>query len=75
MSEQLHEDVVDLQMRLAFQEQTIEELDLVVTKQQKQIDHLVHVIDELKQRVERQELKSEEAEEPFDPMLERPPHY
>ncbi len=75
MTNELHDDVVDLQTRLAFQEQTIEVLDSTIIDQQKQIDALVRELNELKTRVERQEQQGDDEAAPFDPSAERPPHY
>ena len=36
----MHEDIVDLQTRMAFQDGVIEQLNQVVTDQQQQIDRL-----------------------------------
>ncbi|MEL7449313.1 MAG: SlyX family protein [Pseudomonadota bacterium] len=63
--------LIDLETRLAFQEDTITTLDDVVTRQQQQIDDLVQQIAILKDRVERREGASEAATD----IDERPPHY
>ncbi len=63
--------LIDLETRLAFQEDATTTLDDVVTRQQRQIDDLVQQIAILTERVERREGASEAASD----IDERPPHY
>lgn len=63
--------LIDLETRLAFQEDTIATLDDVVTRQQRQIDKMLQQIAILKERVERREGADESASD----VDERPPHY
>jgi SlyX protein len=62
--------LVELQTQLAFQEDTLQALDDVVTSQQQSIDRLM----QLQRRLERQlaELAGTDESAPAD---ERPPHY
>lgn len=48
----MNDDIVDLQTRLAFQDGLLEELNDVVTSQQKQIDRLENLIAGLKAQIE-----------------------
>ena len=63
--------LIDLETRLAFQEDAIATLDEVVTRQQRQLDVMLQQIDLLKERLERGEGASESAAD----IDERPPHY
>ena len=63
--------VIELETRLSFQEDTIHELNEVVTRQQNQIDVLQEQVGELKKRVQSvstSNIKDEGEETP-------PPHY
>ena len=63
-------DRVDaLEMRLTFQDETIETLNQTITAQWKQIDALTRQLTELKER-----LQDAESSAP-GPVNERPPHY
>lgn len=67
----MNESIVDLQTRLAFQDGLLEELNQVVTDQQKQIDRLVLSIAALKAQLEslqHTQLMRQSDEPP-------PPHY
>lgn len=63
--------LIDLETRMAFQEDTIATLDEVVTRQQRQLDDMNRKIAVLTDRVERREGASEVE----DPGNDRPPHY
>ncbi len=67
----MDDPIIDLQSRLAFQEQTIQELNEVITDQQQQLDQLREELRILEQRIvslaETQPVSSEK-EPP-------PPHY
>ena len=58
-----------LEMRLTFQDETIEALNQTITAQWKQIDALTRQLTELKER-----LQDAESSAP-GPVNERPPHY
>jgi len=65
----LSERVDALEMRIAYQDDTIETLNQTITAQWKQIDALTRKISELGER-----LQQAEANAP-GPANERPPHY
>ena len=70
MAENDLSDRIDaLESRLAYQEQTIEQLNDTITAQWKQIDALTRQMTALKER-----LQEAEADRPA-PANERPPHY
>ncbi|MDH5190180.1 MAG: SlyX family protein [Gammaproteobacteria bacterium] len=63
--------VIELETRLSFQEDTIHQLNEVITRQQNQIDLLQEQVDDLKKRVQTVQtsnIKDESEETP-------PPHY
>jgi SlyX protein len=66
---QLSERVDALESRLAYQDQTIEQLNETITAQWKQIDALTRQLAALTER-----LQEAEASAPA-PANERPPHY
>lgn len=65
----LGERIDALEMRLTFQDVTIETLNQTITEQWKQIDALTRQLAELKERL--QDAESSVA----GPVNERPPHY
>jgi SlyX protein len=65
----LGERIDALEMRLSFQDETIETLNQTITAQWKQIDALTRQVAELKER-----LQDAEGHAP-GPVSERPPHY
>jgi uncharacterized coiled-coil protein SlyX len=65
----LSERIDALEMRLTFQDETIETLNRTITDQWKQIDALTRQLSELKDR-----LQDAESHAP-GPVNERPPHY
>jgi SlyX protein len=65
----LSERIDTLEMRLAYQDVTIETLNQTITAQWKQIDALTRQLAELKDR-----LQDAESNAP-GPVNERPPHY
>jgi uncharacterized coiled-coil protein SlyX len=65
----LNERIDALEMRLTFQDETIETLNQTITDQWKQIDALTRQLAELKDRL--QDAESTAA----GPVNERPPHY
>ena len=58
-----------LEMRLTFQDETIETLNRTITDQWKQIDALTRQLAELKERLQDAESSAS------GPVNERPPHY
>lgn len=67
----MKEELVELQTQMSFQEDTVAQLNDVVTRQQKQIDELMLAIEQLKKQLESmvtEQLESQEEEAP-------PPHY
>ncbi|WP_417549135.1 SlyX family protein [Methylophaga sp.] len=67
----MHEDIVDLQTRMSFQDGVIEQLNQVVTDQQQQIDRLERRMEKLLGQVEALQADQliQQADEP------PPPHY
>ena len=65
----LGERIDALEIRLSFQDETIEALNQTITAQWKQIDALARQVAELKER-----LQDAEGSAP-GPVNERPPHY
>ena len=65
----LSERIDALEMRLTFQDETIETLNQTITAQWKQIDALTRKIADIGER-----LQEAEANAP-GPVNERPPHY
>ncbi len=63
-------DIIELQTRLAWQEDTLAALSEVVARQDQQISHLQQQVQALQNR-----LGAGEAGEPADRANERPPHY
>ena len=68
--QELQAQLVELQTQLAFQEDTLQALDRVVTAQQQQMDKLLGINSRLEQQVS--ELAGWVDEQRED---ERPPHY
>ncbi|KGM07292.1 hypothetical protein LP43_0902 [Methylophaga thiooxydans] len=66
----MNDDIVDLQTRLAFQDGLLEELNQVVTDQQKQIDRLELMLAALKAQLETVQHTQMIAQSD-----EPPPHY
>ncbi|MBA2402234.1 MAG: SlyX family protein [Bradyrhizobium sp.] len=65
----LNERIDALEMRLTFQDETIETLNQTMTEQWKQIDALTRQLAELKDRLQDAESNAGSA------INERPPHY
>lgn len=73
MNEAIHElrvQMVELQTQLAFQEDTLQALDRIVTAQQQQLDKVLRINSRLEQQVS--DLSSWVDEQRAD---ERPPHF
>ena len=71
ISEQFQDQLIELQSQLAFQEDTIQALNEVVTGQQQQIDRLQALSDLFKSQLERA-MSALEGGEVID---QPPPHY
>ena len=69
MSDALSGRIDALEMRLTFQDETIETLNQTMTEQWKQIDALTRQLAELKERLQDAESGA------TSPVNERPPHY
>jgi SlyX protein len=65
----LGERIDALEVRLSFQDETIETLNQTITAQWKQIDALTRQVAELKERLQDAEGNAS------GPVNERPPHY
>lgn len=68
MSE-INERLDALETRLAYQDETIEQLNQTITAQWKQIDALTRQVTQLSERVQEAETRAP------GPANERPPHY
>lgn len=73
MTEQIQEQLIDIETKLQFQEDTIQQLDKVIVQQQT-------AIKELSRRLELMEKKAQELNAPTDASShsdhdEKPPHY
>ncbi|MEJ1339789.1 MAG: SlyX family protein [Candidatus Sedimenticola sp. (ex Thyasira tokunagai)] len=66
----VQDDIIDLQTRLAFQEDALQELTLTTTHQQNLIDMLQRKVLNLEEQ-----LRSLEPQEGMGTINERPPHY
>ncbi|MET0106446.1 MAG: SlyX family protein [Sedimenticola sp.] len=67
----MNEELIDLQTRVAFQDDAIQELTLTVTRQQNQISELQTALQQLRQQVKNltpSQVASPDEETP-------PPHY
>ncbi len=67
----MEKDIIDLQSKLAFQDETINELNVVITNQQNQLDQLREEIRLLNLRIASVAQASTASEEKEPP----PPHY
>mgnify|MGYP000379595204 FL=1 len=67
----MDDDIVDLQMKLAFQEDLLEQLNQVVTNQQQQITNLELALETMKVQVNTMQTGTQEAGQ----QHELPPHY
>lgn len=67
----IEERLVDIEIKLAYQEETIRELNSVVCEQQKQIDQLESVCKTFAGRIR----DLSEVLEGRLPLNEKPPHY
>lgn len=71
MSEALKASITDLQMRIAYQDETIEQINAVVVRHEQEIQHLQTELAELRRHV--QELR--DAQPAAGQGMEKPPHY
>ena len=67
----IEDRLVDIEIKLSYQEDTIRELNSVVCEQQKQIDQLESICKVLASRIK----ELSEALEGKPPLNEKPPHY
>jgi SlyX protein len=67
----MEERVVELETRLAFQEDAIHHLNQTVAEQQRHIDALLETVEQLKQRLQSLSPSPLEGDQPEPP----PPHY
>jgi len=66
--------VDEVEIRLAFQEDTIEALNKIVAEQDKRIQRLEEGIRQLYKEVQEHRNQDDDIQ-PFDPANEVPPHY
>ena len=64
--------LVDIETKIAFQEDTIQELNKIVYQQQQKIDQLECLFKQLKERVKTETDTARAASDPSDDI---PPHY
>lgn len=70
------EDRIDeLEIKLAFQDDTIEALNNVITEQDKRIQLLEEAVRRLYQEIKEKDESHNSGIEDFDPAREIPPHY
>ena len=69
----LEDDVIELQTRIAFQEDTLSELNQVIARQDRQISELQRGLKALTKKFDDSQYEREQAD--FAPADERPPHY
>ena len=67
----MQDSIDDLQMKLAFQEDLLEQLNQVVTDQQKQITNLELALESMKVQVNTMQTSTQESGQ----QHELPPHY
>ena len=68
----MNERITELEIKVAYQEDTIQQLDRVVCKQQDQLDLLKEQVKQLTQSAQQTEGGSKNISSAFD---EIPPHY
>ncbi|WP_105243727.1 SlyX family protein [Psychrobacter sp. Marseille-P5312] len=73
MQDDLQAQVIDLQTSLAHLEVTVERLNDVITRQDRDIHTLQRQLQLIYKQIENQD--SENGIAPFDVMADRPPHY
>lgn len=68
-----NEELMELQVKVAFQEETIDALNTVLTRQQNQLDRLQQELQMLRDRYE--QLATEQSAPVAESVSEKPPHY
>jgi SlyX protein len=66
-------DIIDLQTRIAYQEDMLAELNQIVTRQDAEILTLKQQVRQLAKRLD--DFLTNPGQEMVDPGAERPPHY
>lgn len=69
MSTEMQEKLIDLEMRLSFQEETIDQLNDAILHQNKTIEKLTRSLGLLSQKLENIDVESGDISD------QRPPHY
>ena len=69
MSTEMQEKLIDLEMRLSFQEETIDQLNDTILHQNKTIEKLTRSLGLLSQKLENIDVESGDISD------QRPPHY
>lgn len=72
MTDHITSQIIEIETKLAFQEQTIEQLNEVIIQQQKLIETLQRQIKTLNHKVEQE---SHHWGKEYSPADEKPPHY
>ncbi len=67
--------ITELEIKVAFLEDTIESLNQVITEQDQRILRLEDSIKLLYAELKEQQSRTDDDIQPFDPMNEIPPHY
>lgn len=70
---EVEDEIIDLQTRIAYQEDLLTELNLVVTRQDAEILTLQQQLRQIAKRLD--DLLTNSGESQVDPGAERPPHY
>lgn len=70
-----HEQLVDLQTRFAFQEDNLQELNDIVTRQQRQLDALERELQLHREKLTDMMQALADRSPGASPVDERPPHY
>ncbi|MDO7597163.1 MAG: SlyX family protein [Pseudomonadota bacterium] len=68
----LNDEIVDLQMKMSFQDNLLEELNQVIIDQQKQISRIELMLETMKLQMNTMQTGSQQESEP---QYELPPHY
>lgn len=68
----MNERITELEIKIAYQEDTIQQLDSVICQQQEQIDLLIK---QFKQLTQSSQDATEDAKSLFTALDEVPPHY
>jgi len=73
MTEQIQEQLIDIETKLQFQEDTIQQLDKVIVQQHAVIEALSRRLELLEKKA--QELSAPSDASPHSDHDEKPPHY